>query len=115
MIANQFACCHEWVTRATYELPVRGVVALRTGRWPFAAQSCYESSCTWRVRLSSTAVPPANAMRVIQQRLKLVEQEQPPVEYKFTLGDNWSRKLFMALARGMASSPTATGGSGTPR
>lgn len=41
----------------------------------------------------------ANAMRVIQQRLKLVEQEQPPVEYKFTLGDNWSRKLFMALAR----------------
>src|SRR5512138_501765 len=41
----------------------------------------------------------ANAMRVIQLRLKLVEQEQPPVEYKFTLGDNWSRKLFMALAR----------------
>lgn len=41
----------------------------------------------------------ANAMRVIQLRLKLVEKEQPPVEYKFTLGDNWSRKLFMALAR----------------
>ena len=41
----------------------------------------------------------ANAMRGIQQRLKLAEQEAPPVEYKFTLGDTWSRKLFVALAR----------------
>jgi hypothetical protein len=41
----------------------------------------------------------ANAMRTIQLRLKLVEKEQPPVEYKFTLGDHWSRKLFTALAR----------------
>jgi tRNA nucleotidyltransferase (CCA-adding enzyme) len=41
----------------------------------------------------------ANAMRSIQARLKLVEKEQPPVEYKFTLADHWSRKLFMALAR----------------
>ena len=38
-------------------------------------------------------------MRSIQARLKLVEKEQPPVEYKFTLADHWSRKLFMALAR----------------
>ncbi len=41
----------------------------------------------------------ANAIRNIQQRLALAEQEAPPVEYKFTLADHWSRKLFMALAR----------------
>ena len=41
----------------------------------------------------------ANAMRTIQLRLKRVEKEQPPIEYKFPLGDPWSRKLFMALAR----------------
>ena len=41
----------------------------------------------------------ANAMRTIQLRLRLVEKEQPAVEYKFTLGDHWSRKLFTALAR----------------
>jgi hypothetical protein len=41
----------------------------------------------------------ANAMRTIQLRLQLVEKEQPPVEYKFSLGDHWSRRLFTALAR----------------
>jgi hypothetical protein len=41
----------------------------------------------------------ANAMRAIRLRLKLAEKEQPPVEYKFKLGDHWSRKLFVALAR----------------
>lgn len=41
----------------------------------------------------------ANAIRNIQARLELIEKEDPPVEYKFTLGDAWSRKLFMALAR----------------
>jgi hypothetical protein len=41
----------------------------------------------------------ANAMRTIQERLRLVEKEEPAVEYKFTLGDAWSRKLFLALAR----------------
>ena len=41
----------------------------------------------------------ANAMRGIQQRLKLAEKEAPPIEYKLALGDSWSRKLFMALAR----------------
>ena len=41
----------------------------------------------------------ANAMRSIQMRLKLAEKEQPPVEYKFTMDDHWSRKLFVALAR----------------
>jgi hypothetical protein len=41
----------------------------------------------------------ANAMRTIQLRLKLVEKEQPAIEFKFTMGDHWSRRLFMALAR----------------
>jgi len=41
----------------------------------------------------------ANAMSSILTRLKLAEREQPPVEYKFTMGDHWSRKLFVALAR----------------
>lgn len=41
----------------------------------------------------------ANAIRHIQERLRFAEKEDPPVEYKFTLGDGWSRKLFMALAR----------------
>jgi len=41
----------------------------------------------------------ANAMRSIQMRLKLAEKERPPIEYKFTMGDHWSRKLFVALAR----------------
>jgi hypothetical protein len=41
----------------------------------------------------------ANAIRHIQQRLALAEKEAPPVEYKFTFADQWSRKLFIALAR----------------
>ena len=41
----------------------------------------------------------ANAMRSIQARLRQTEKEQPPVEYKFTMRDNWSRKLLVALAR----------------
>jgi len=41
----------------------------------------------------------ANAIRHIQQRLALAEKEAPPVEYKFALADQWSRKMFMALAR----------------
>jgi hypothetical protein len=41
----------------------------------------------------------ANAIRRIRERLERAEQEDPPVEYKFTLADGWSRKLFMALGR----------------
>src|SRR5258708_33328364 len=40
-----------------------------------------------------------NAMRHIRERLARLEKEEPPVEYKFTFADSWSRKLFMALAR----------------
>ena len=41
----------------------------------------------------------ANAIRHIRERLERMEKEDPPIEYKFTLADGWSRKLFMALAR----------------
>ena len=44
-------------------------------------------------------VAAAEARRRIQERLKGVEQVDPPVEYRFTLADAWSRKLFLALLR----------------
>jgi hypothetical protein len=47
----------------------------------------------------------ANAIRYIQQRLARAEKESPSVEYKFTLADQWSRKLFLALARRYGLNP----------
>ena len=41
----------------------------------------------------------ANARERIRARLENVQQSDPPVEYKFTLNDMWSRKLFVALLR----------------
>ena len=35
----------------------------------------------------------------IQERLKSMEREDPAVEFKFTMRDMWSRKLFIALLR----------------
>ena len=39
------------------------------------------------------------AKQRILERLRLWEREVPPVEYKFSLGDTWSRKVFVALLR----------------
>jgi hypothetical protein len=39
------------------------------------------------------------AMDRIRERLKQCQQVDPPVEYKFTLADAWSRRLFVALLR----------------
>ena len=39
------------------------------------------------------------ARRRIQARLEGVERAEPPVEYRFTLADTWSRKVFLALLR----------------
>jgi hypothetical protein len=44
-------------------------------------------------------VAAAEARRRIQLRLASVEKTDPPIEYKFTLADTWSRKVFMALLR----------------
>ena len=35
----------------------------------------------------------------IQARLQQLAAEEPPVEYRFTLADQWSRHLFVALLR----------------
>ena len=35
----------------------------------------------------------------ILERLRRFEKEDPPVEYKFTMTDMWSRKVFVALLR----------------
>lgn len=39
------------------------------------------------------------AMQRMRQRLRETEREDPAVEYRFTLSDEWSRKLFNALLR----------------
>jgi hypothetical protein len=41
----------------------------------------------------------ARARERILERLKQFEKEDPPVEYRFTMGDMWSRKVFVALLR----------------
>ena len=35
----------------------------------------------------------------IQARLKQLEAEEPPIEFRFSLADQWSRHLFVALLR----------------
>jgi len=44
-------------------------------------------------------VAAAEARKRIQLRLKTMEATDPPVEYKFTVADGWSAKLFLALCR----------------
>jgi hypothetical protein len=39
------------------------------------------------------------ARKRIQLRLKTIEHADPPMEYKFTVADGWSAKLFLALCR----------------
>ena len=39
------------------------------------------------------------ARQRILDRLKLKETENPPIEYRFTMNDMWSRKVFVALLR----------------
>ncbi len=41
----------------------------------------------------------ANAIQRIRDRLEKIQKIDPPVEYKFTMSDMWSRKLFIALLR----------------
>jgi hypothetical protein len=41
----------------------------------------------------------ANALQRMRDRLQKVQEIDPPVEYKFTMADMWSRKLFVALLR----------------
>jgi hypothetical protein len=41
----------------------------------------------------------ASALDRLQRRLEEVQENDPPVEYRFTLADMWSRRLFVALLR----------------
>jgi hypothetical protein len=41
----------------------------------------------------------ADAGRRVQLRIASIAKLDPPVEYRFTLADDWSRKLFIALLR----------------
>ena len=41
----------------------------------------------------------ANAMERIRERLRLMRESDPPVEYKFAMRDRWSLRLLMALMR----------------
>ena len=47
----------------------------------------------------------ANARERMRARLDRFEETDPPVEYKFTLPDVWSRKLFVALLRRYGLTP----------
>ena len=40
-----------------------------------------------------------SALERIKKKLEDVTQIDPPVKYKFSMGDSWSRKLFIALLR----------------
>jgi hypothetical protein len=40
-----------------------------------------------------------SALNRIRERLKSVEKIEKPEEYKFSLSDQWNRKLFLALLR----------------
>lgn len=44
-------------------------------------------------------VAAANAIDRIQKKLKDFQKKDPPVEYKFTLSNEWSKRLFTALLR----------------
>jgi len=41
----------------------------------------------------------AEALQRIRLRLLEIRKEDPPIEYKFTLADTWSRRLFVSLLR----------------
>jgi hypothetical protein len=41
----------------------------------------------------------ASAMEAMRARLARLVQHDPPIEYKFTMADDWSRRLLTALLR----------------
>ena len=45
------------------------------------------------------------AMGKLRERLRNFEQVDPPITFKFTLPDMWSRKLFVALLRRYGVTP----------
>ncbi|MBB5040289.1 hypothetical protein [Prosthecobacter dejongeii] len=47
----------------------------------------------------------ADALARIQKRLNEAKQKEAAIEYKFTLTDDWSKKLFVALLRRYSLKP----------
>ena len=47
----------------------------------------------------------AHARQRILERLRSMEIEDPPVEYRFSMGDMWSRRVFVALLRRYGLTP----------
>ena len=47
----------------------------------------------------------AEAMHRIRRLLAEKQTSDPPIEYRFSMTDNWSRKLFIALLRRYGLSP----------
>lgn len=45
------------------------------------------------------------ARQRILKRLKRLEREDPPLEYRFSMGDMWSRRVFTALLRRYGIAP----------
>lgn len=41
----------------------------------------------------------ASALERVKKKFKELLEVDPPIEYKFSLSDSWSRKLFVALLR----------------
>jgi hypothetical protein len=52
-----------------------------------------------RTTFDGERVAAANAMDRIRERLRTMQEADPPVEYRFTMQDAWSRRLLVALMR----------------
>jgi len=52
-----------------------------------------------RTNFEGERVAAANAMERIRERLRNLQESDPPIEYKFTMRDAWSRRLLVALMR----------------
>lgn len=63
-------------------------------------EALYAGATTHGEKLAAAA-----AMERIRKRLNETERVEQPTEYKFTLSDAWSRKLFVALCRRYGLSP----------
>jgi hypothetical protein len=57
-------------------------------------EALYAGATTAGERLAA-----ANARERIRERLRILQSHAEAVEYRFSLGDMWSRKLFLALLR----------------
>ena len=52
-----------------------------------------------RTTFEGERVAATNAMDRIRERLRKLQESDPPAEYKFTMRDGWSRRLLVALMR----------------